>query len=115
MEILLNHYGKDKFALTLNEETVKTAVISPEVHTKWITFRTLLAKKSKDSIALQIKELITNEMPVTMFPNLQKIASASIGLTLPVSTPSVQRGFSQMKLIKTRLQNALTKGRPRVT
>ena len=37
--VLLNHYGKDKFALTLNdEETVKTAVISPEGHTEWTTF-----------------------------------------------------------------------------
>ena len=43
IEVLLNHYRKDKFALTLNEETVKTAVISP--------FRTLLAKKPEDSIA----------------------------------------------------------------
>ena len=35
IEVLLNHYEKDKFALTLNnEETVKTAIISPEVHTK---------------------------------------------------------------------------------
>ena len=33
IEVLFNHYGKDKFALTLNdEETVKTAVISLEVH-----------------------------------------------------------------------------------
>ena len=39
IEVLLNLYGKDEFALTLNdEETVKTAVISPEVHTEWITF-----------------------------------------------------------------------------
>ena len=43
IKILLNHYGKDKFALTLNEEeTAKTAVISPEVPTEWITFRTWL-------------------------------------------------------------------------
>ena len=42
IEVLLNHYGKDKFALTLNdEETVKTVVISPEVHTECIAFRTL--------------------------------------------------------------------------
>ena len=41
IEALLNHYGKDKFALTLNDkETVKTAAIFPEVHTEWITFRT---------------------------------------------------------------------------
>ena len=88
---------------------MKTAIISPEVHTEWITFRTLLAKKPEDSIALQLKELITNEMLVTMFPNLQKIAS--IGLTLLVSTASVVRSFSQMKLIKTSLRNSLTEGR----
>ena len=51
IEVLLNHYVKDKFALTLNEETVKTAVISPEVNTEWITLRTSLAKKPQDSIA----------------------------------------------------------------
>jgi len=41
-----------------------------------------------------------------MFPNLHKMAS--IGLTIPVSTASVERSFSQMKLIKTRLHNALS-------
>ena len=108
LEVFLNHYGKYKFALTLNdEETVKTAVISPEVHTEWITFRTL--KKPEDSIVFQFKELITNEMLVTMFPNLQKISS--IGMTLLVSTASVERSFSQMKLFKTRLRNSLTEGR----
>ena len=66
IEVLLNYYRKDQFALTLNdEETVKIAVISPEVHTEWITFHTLLAKKPEDSIALQLKELITNKMLVT--------------------------------------------------
>ena len=89
IEALLNHYGKDEFALALNdEETVMTAVISPQVHTEWIIFRTLLAKKPEDSIALQLKELIRNEMLVTMFPNLPKIAS--IGLTWPVSIVSVE-------------------------
>ena len=48
-----------------------------------------------------VKELITNEVLVTMFPNLQNMAS--IGLTLPVSTAFVERSFSQMKLIKTHL------------
>ena len=104
---MLNHYWKDKIVLTLNdEETVKTTVISSEVQTEWVTFHTWLAKKPKDSIALQLKELITNEMLVTIFPNL-----VTIGLTLPVSTASFERSFSQMKLIKTRLQNSLTKGR----
>ena len=35
IEVSLNHYGKDKFALNLNDkETVMTAVISSEVHTE---------------------------------------------------------------------------------
>ena len=41
-----------------------------------------------------------------MFPNLHKMAS--IGLTIPVSTTSVERSFVQMELIKTRLRNALS-------
>ena len=41
-----------------------------------------------------------------MFPNLNKIAS--IGLTIPVSTASVERSFSQKKMIKTRLRNSLS-------
>ena len=33
IEVLLDHYGKDKPALTLNqEETVKAAVVTPEMH-----------------------------------------------------------------------------------
>ena len=50
-----------------DEETVKTAAISHEVHTEWITYHTLLAKKPEDSIALQLKEVITNKVLATMF------------------------------------------------
>ena len=102
IEDLFNYFGKDKFPLTLNdEERLKTVVISPEVHTEWIAYRTLLAKKPEDSIAMHLKELITNVMQVAMFPNIQKIAS--FGVTLPVSAAS-ERNFSQMKLIKTCLR-----------
>ena len=58
---------------------------------------------------MQLKELITNEVLVTMLPHLQKIAS--IALIVPVSTASVERSFSQMKLIKTCLRNSPTEGR----
>ena len=91
------------------EEKVKSAVIFPQVENEWITFRTLLANKPGDNVALQLKELVRNEMLVTMFPNLQKIAS--ICLTIPVWTASVKRSFSQMNLIKTRLRNLLSEGR----
>ena len=47
-------------------------------------------------------------MLITLFPNLSKIAS--ICFTIPVSTASVERSFSEMKLIKTRIINSLTGG-----
>ena len=58
------------------------------------------------AIHVLLQELITTEMVVAMFPNLSKIAS--IGLSIPVSTASVERSFSQMKLIKTHLRNSLS-------
>ena len=80
-----------------------------EVQNEWITFRTLLANKPGDNIALQVKELITNERLVTMFLNLHKIASSC--LTKPVSTASIETSFSKTKLNKTCLQNSPSEGR----
>ena len=50
-------------------------------------------------------ELVCNDMMRTLFPNLCKIAT--ISLSIPVSTTSVERSFSQMKLIKIRLRSSL--------
>ena len=54
----------------------------------------------------ELKELTDNEMTRTLFPNLCKIAQ--ISLSIPVTTASIERSFSQMKLIKTRLCSSLT-------
>ena len=53
----------------------------------------------------QLKELASNDMIKTLFPNLSKIGA--ICLSIPVTTASVERSFSQMKLIKTRLRGSL--------
>ena len=53
----------------------------------------------------QLKQLASNEMLVTMFPNLSTLST--ICLSMPVATASVERSFSQMKLIKTRLRNRM--------
>ena len=106
IEVLLKHYGEDKPAQTVvGEETVKPSMISSEIRSEWRTYRSLLAKKPEVSTAFQLKELVTNNMLIAMFPNLNKIAT--ISLSIPVSTASVERSFSQMKLIKTRLHNSL--------
>ena len=54
----------------------------------------------------QLKQLASNEMLVTMFPNLNTLAS--ISLSIPVATASVERSFSQMKLFKTCLRSSLS-------
>ena len=53
----------------------------------------------------QLKELASNDMIKTLFPNISKIGA--ICLSIPVTTASVERSFSQMKLIKTRLRSSL--------
>ena len=65
-----------------------------------------MAKQPKENMKLQLKELATNEMQKSMFPNLNTLAI--ISLSIPVATASVERSFSQMKLIKSRLRNRLS-------
>ena len=53
----------------------------------------------------QLKELASNETFKTLFPNLNK--TGAICLSIPVTTASAERNFSQMKLIKTHLRSSL--------
>ena len=69
------------------------------------TYRQLLSKQPKDNLKTQLQELATNDTLIALLPNLHKLACCC--LSLPISTASVERSFSQMKLIKTRLRNRL--------
>ena len=101
---LLAHYGIDRPAETLQgEETVKEA---SDITTELKTFHQFMAKQPKENMKLQLKELVTNEMLKSMFPNLKTLET--ISLSIPVATAFVERSFSQMKLIKTRLRNHLS-------
>ena len=53
-----------------------------------------------------IEEVLESPVYKQMFPNIIKLMS--ILLCVPVSTASVERSFSAMKTIKTRLQNRHT-------
>ena len=75
------------------------------VHSQVICSSQLLVSKPKNDMKAQLKELASNDMLKTLFPNLSKIGA--ICLSIPVTTASVERSFSQMKLIKTRLRSSL--------
>ena len=90
--------------LTTLWKYLKPAMISSDVRTEWRSFRALLVKQPADNTASQLKDLVTNDMLIAMFPNLSTIATVS--LVIPVSTASVE-SFLKIKLIKTRLRNSL--------
>ena len=106
MDLLLAHYGAEQPAdIVDGYEYTKKALISPDIRTEWKTFRSYLSKQPKGTLYSQLTELTTNEMLITMFPNISTLAN--ICLSIPVGTASVERSFSQMKLIKTRLRNRI--------
>jgi len=60
----------------------------------------------KEDMSSQLYDLSTIEMLKPMFPNLHTLAN--VCMSLPVGTASVERSFSKMKMIKTRLRNKLS-------
>ena len=65
-----------------------------------------MAKQPKSNMKSQMKELRLTEMLKPVFPNLNTLAG--IAWTFPISTESIQRSFSQMKLMKTKLHSSLS-------
>ena len=100
IKTLIAHYGVEKTAETLQGEEKVKEKMSDDVTTEWKTFRQFM---SKANMKLQLKGLVTKDMLTAMFPNSSTLGNSC--LSIPVSTASVERSFSQMKLLKTRLRN----------
>ena len=102
IDTLIDHYAQDFPAETVHGvQFVKEGIISLDVRTEWKTYRQLLSKQPKDNLKTQLQELATNDTLIALLPNLHKLACCC--LSFPIGTTSVERSFSQMKLIKTRL------------
>ena len=98
IQTLNGQFGRDLPAKSLEgTEFEKGSIVSSDHSTKWKMYRQLLIKQPKDDIYMKLKELITNDMLIALFPNLHKLAT--ICLSIPISTASGERSFSDMKLI----------------
>ena len=107
IQTLIGQFGRDLPAKSLEGTGFeKVAIVSSGLSTEWKTYRQLLIKQLKDDISMQLKELLTNNMLIALFPNLHKLAT--ICLSIPISTASAEWSFSDMKLIKNYLRNRLT-------
>ena len=96
----MNHYGSDKPGETLEgEQTTRKGFVSSDINTEWKTYCQFMAKKPKDCMKEQLRELVSNEILQTMFPNLHTLATISV--TIPACVYCISRKkFSQMKFIK---------------
>ncbi len=104
--VLEDHYGKELAAKSVEgEEFTVPALVSSDIRTEWVTFRRYIATRPKEDNTKLLMELATNSMLVQMFPHLSDLAK--VCLSIPVGTASVERSFSQMKMIKTRLRSRL--------
>ena len=101
VKVLLEHYGSKLPAETVVwDEFLMPADLtsSSDLPTEWKTFRRYITNQPREDIKEQLKELSTNSMMQTMFPNLSILAN--VCLTIPVGTASVERSFSHMKTVK---------------
>ena len=104
IQTLIEQFGRDLPAISLEgTELEKAAIVSSDISTEWKTYRQLLIKQSKDDISMQLKELLTKDMLIRLFPNLHKLAT--IYLSIPISIASAEQSLSDMKLIKNRHLN----------
>lgn len=86
---------------------VSTPDIDPEdTESEWKLFRRVMFVQHKQSSLQQVLSALVRDGDISAaFPNLAKLAA--ILMVLPVTTATVERTFSSMKLIKTRLRSRM--------
>ena len=82
-------------------------VVAEDTQTEWKIFRRIMFANFKEASTTQtvLHSILTSNTLSSGFPNLMKLAS--IALVIPVTTAAVERSFSDMKLVKTRLRSRM--------
>ena len=86
----------DNFQLTIDKETLEI---------EWLSFKEMLKNQVAELSTTEVMHSLIKPSVSIIYPQLAKLAN--IGLIIPVSTATCERGFSAMKRIKTNLRNRL--------
>ena len=107
LQTLIEFYGREQCVTFEGETNVSTPDVEEDnAKAEWKFFHRVLYKEFKElSMTELYGKLLTDDTIKAAFPNIVRLASLAI--TLPVTTATVERSFSDMKLIKTRLRNRL--------
>ena len=88
IQTLIGQFGRDLAAKPLKgTEFEKVAIVSSDLSTKWKKYRQLLISTQK-MIYHALKELLTNDLLIALFPNLHKLAT--ICFSIPICTASAE-------------------------
>ena len=104
---LTDFYGKEQRAMYEDKTGVSQPdVVAEQAEAEWKIFRRVMFVQFRSTGLENVtSNLLTNPTLCAGFPNLVRLASLS--LVLPVTTSTVERSFSDMKLTKTRLRSRL--------
>ena len=107
IKILLSLYGGAQKITFDGKEGFSTPDVDPEeTESEWKLFRRVIFVRHRGSTLQQVLSVLLGTTDiVAAFPNLSKLAS--ILMILPVTTATVERTFSTMKLVKTRLRSRM--------
>ena len=107
IKTLANFYGCVQEVRFEGNRGVSKPDIDPEdTESEWKLFRRLMFIQQKDSCLQQVLSVFLSSADIAAaFPNLAKLAA--ILIVLPITTATVERTFSSMKLIKTRLRSRM--------
>ena len=100
--ILLSLYGGVQKITFHGKERFSAPDVAPEqTGSEWKLFHRIIFVRHRGSTLQQVLSVLI----VAAFPNLSKLGS--ILMILPVTTATVERTFSTMKLVKTRLRSRM--------
>ena len=108
LRTLTDFYGKEQTLSFEGNAGVSKPDVDPEqAEAEWKIFRRILFTQHRSESGLQkiVTTFLVSSALVAGFPNLASLARLAV--VLPVTTATVERSFSDMKLIKTRLRSRL--------